>query len=75
MSVNEILAEVMQFPPASRASLVEKIVESIATDLDPAIERSHLDTVARRRQEAVAHPEKIIPAEEVMRDMRALLQK
>jgi putative addiction module component (TIGR02574 family) len=75
MSVNEILAEVMQLPPSSRASLVEKIVESIAVDIDPAIERSHLDAVARRRQEATADPSKIIDGDDVMRDMRALLRK
>jgi hypothetical protein len=50
-------------------------VESIAVDIDPAVERSHLDAVARRRQEAAADPSKIIDGDDVMRDMRALLRK
>jgi len=75
MSVNDLLEEVLLLPPSSRASLVEKIVESIATDIDPAIERSHLDTVQKRRLQAATDQNCIIPGDAVLQRARSLLQK
>ena len=75
MSVNDLLEEVLQLPPSSRASLVEKIVESIATDIDPSIERSHLDAIQKRRGQAAAGQNAIIPGDDVLQRARALLQK
>ena len=75
MSVNDLFDEVLQLSPSSRAALVEKIVESIAADIDPAIERSHLEAIAKRRQETVTNPERIVPGDEVLQRARALLPK
>jgi len=75
MSVNDLLEEVLQLPPSSRASLVEKIIESIATDIDPAIERSHLDAIQKRRRQAAADQNGIIPGDDVLQRARSLLQK
>jgi putative addiction module component (TIGR02574 family) len=75
MSVNDLLEEALQLPPSSRASLVEKIVESIAADIDPAIERSHLDEIKKRRQQAVSDQNSIIPGDDVLQRARSLLQK
>jgi hypothetical protein len=74
MSVND-LEEALQLSPSSWASLVEKIVESIAADIDPAVERAHLDEIRLRRQQAALAPETIIPGDEVLQRARALLQK
>jgi hypothetical protein len=71
MSVNDLLAEVLQLPPAQRAGLVEKIVESLAADIDPLIERSHLSAVARRRKQN----DPLVPGDKVLRRARALLSK
>jgi hypothetical protein len=75
MSVNDLLEEVLLLPPSSRASLVEKIVESIATDIDPAIERSHLDAIQKRRQQVATDQNSIIPGDDVLQRARSLLQK
>jgi len=75
MSVNELLEKVLLLSPSSRASLVEKIVESIAVDIDPAVERSHLDEIKKRRQQAVSDQNSIIPGDEVLQRARSLLQK
>jgi hypothetical protein len=48
--VADLLHEALQLPPSERAGLVEKIVESLAADIDPALERPHLDAIAQRRQ-------------------------
>ncbi len=74
MSMNDLLEEVLQLPPSSRASLVEKILESIAADIDPAIERSHLDAIQKRR-EAAADGTGIIPGDDVLQHARALARK
>jgi Putative addiction module component len=73
MSVNDLLQEALLLSPSSRASLVEKIVESIATDIDPSVERSHLDAVAARRQDAAAHPDHIISGDDVLQRARATI--
>jgi len=75
MSVNDLLEEVLQLPPASRASLVEKIVESLAADIDPAVERSHLDAIRARRQELASGQGSLVPGDEVLQRARNLLQK
>ncbi len=75
MSVNDLLEEALQLSPASRASLVEKIVESLASDIDPEIERAHLDEVQRRRDEVSAGQSKLIPGDEVLEHARSLLKK
>ncbi len=75
MSVNDLIEEVLQLPPASRASFVEKIVESLAADIDPAVERSHLDEIRRRRQNLTSGQGSVVPGDEVLQRARALLQK
>jgi hypothetical protein len=75
VSVTDLLEAVLQLPPSSRASLVEKIIESIATDIDPTIERSHLDTVQKRRLQAATEQNCIVPGDAVLERARSLLQK
>jgi Putative addiction module component len=75
MSVADLLEEALRLPPSSRASLVEKIVESIAADITPEVERSHLSAVAKRRKSAASRPEEIIPGDQVMEQARRLLRR
>jgi hypothetical protein len=74
MSVNEILAEALRLPPDSRAQLVESIVESLAANIDPALEQDHLRTVRERRDSALSGEQNILPGDEVLRRARSLLQ-
>jgi len=75
MSETDLLEQALQLPPSSRASLVEKIVESIAADIDPTVERAHLDEIKLRRQTSASDPSSIISGDEVLQRARALLQK
>jgi len=75
MSETDLLEQALQLPASSRASLVEKIVESIAADIDPAVERAHLDEIKLRRQKAATDPDSIVPGDEVLAHARALLRK
>ena len=73
--MNDLLEEVLQLPPASRASFVEKIVESLAADIDPAVERSHLEEIQKRRQQMASGQGMLVPGDEVLQRARSLLQK
>jgi hypothetical protein len=75
MSETDLLEQALQLPPSSRASLVEKIVESIAADIDPAVERAHLDEIKLRRQKAASDSGCIVSGDEVLEQARALLRK
>jgi hypothetical protein len=69
MSVNDLLEEALQLPPAERAGLVEKIVESLAVDIDPSIEAAHLAMIARRRMQGA----ETVAGDEVLSRARAFL--
>jgi hypothetical protein len=73
MSVTELLEEALRLPPASRASLVEKIVESLAVDIDPELEKSHLRKVENRRTQAAVNPSEIVPGPEALQRARSIL--
>jgi hypothetical protein len=50
-NVEKIFEEAMSLPNESKAILAERIVEYLETHVDPDLERVHLDTVRRRRDE------------------------
>jgi putative addiction module component (TIGR02574 family) len=75
MSETDLLEQALQLPASSRASLVEKIVESIAADIDPSVERAHLDEIKLRRQKAASDPGTIVSGDGVLERARSLLQK
>jgi hypothetical protein len=75
MSETDLLEQALQLSPASRALLVEKIVESIAADVDPAVERTHLDEIKLRRQKAATDPASIVSGDEALQQARSLLQQ
>lgn len=75
MSVTDLLEKVLELPPSSRASLVEKIVESIAADINPSVERAHLDEIKLRREKAATDPGSIVSGDEVLQRARSLLEK
>ena len=74
-TVYNLLEEALSLTPAHRADLAQKLIESIEADIDPAIERSHLEEVRRRRLEVASGKSKLIRGEDVMKRARALLQK
>jgi len=74
MSVNDLLEEVLQLSPASRASFVEKIVESLAADINPAVEKAHLREIQKRRQSA-SSKNSLVSGDHVLQRARSLLKK
>jgi hypothetical protein len=50
-SIDKIYEHAMGLPDESKAILAERIVEYLETHVNPDLERLHLDTVKRRRDE------------------------
>ena len=48
-TVESVAAQALGLPTAGRALLVEKLLDRLSGETDPAIERAHLDEVRRRR--------------------------
>ena len=53
MSINldDIYNDALRLPDESKAKLAERLIEYLATHIDPDLERVHLDTVKRRKEE------------------------
>jgi len=49
--IDKIYEEALRLPDESKAVLAERIVEYLETHMTPDLERVHLDTVRRRRDE------------------------
>ncbi len=50
-NLDEIYEEALTLPDESKAVLAERIVEYLGVHMSPDLERVHLDTVRRRREE------------------------
>ncbi|CAN5570138.1 hypothetical protein BH20VER1_BH20VER1_18830 [soil metagenome] len=47
-AVSDILREVVQLSPPERADLADRLIETLASDIPPEIERAQIDEVRRR---------------------------
>ncbi len=75
MTLRVLEKEVLELPPRSRVRLAEKIIESIDDYADPALETAWGDEIERRVKEIECGVEKGIPAAQVMKDARRILNK
>ena len=75
MSIADLLQEALQLPPDSRANLVEKIVESLETDIDPSLEQAHLQEIEKRMQSVSSGQSAILPGDETLSRARSILPK
>ena len=51
VNLDDIYNAALRLPDESKAQLVDRLVEYLATPVDPDLERVHLDTVKRRKEE------------------------
>jgi hypothetical protein len=51
LNLDEIYNDALRLPDESKAQLAELLVEYLATHIDPELEKIHLDTVKRRKEE------------------------
>ncbi len=70
MSVDQLVVEIKKLSFEQRINLVDQILEECGGEIDPEIERIHLQIIEERRR----NPGILIPAEEVLREARELLK-
>ena len=71
----KVAAQALGLPAAGRALLVEKLLESLSGEANPAVERNHLDEVRRRREAVRSGAAKLVDGDEALRRARAALRK
>ena len=73
MDVKVLEAEALRLEPQLRAQLAERLFESLAGASYPDIDRAWVEEAAARDDELDAGETKAIPADEVIRKLRARL--
>jgi putative addiction module component (TIGR02574 family) len=73
LTLDQIAEEAMRLPPASRALLAEKMVESLETEELDEIQRLWSAEAIRRRDETRSGQVKPIPGEQVIEEVRRLV--
>ena len=73
-SIEQLTEELLSLPSASRALLVEKLVESLEFDIDPAIEAAWVTQAKSRRDEVRNASVKVIDGDEALTQVRRLIE-
>ena len=72
--VAHILKEVEQLSAVERAELADRLVETMARDISPDIERAQLDEVRRRVAEVESGAVTLIPGEQALAEVRRMVE-
>ncbi len=70
LTVDQLAEEAMQLPPASRALLAERMVESLDAGDRDEVERAWATEAVRRRDEVRSGRVQSIPGEQVVAEIR-----
>ena len=73
--VEKVAEEALGLPSAGRALLVEKLLASLAGEIEPTMERAHLDDVRRRRAATRTGKATLIDGDEALRQVRTALKQ
>jgi hypothetical protein len=73
LTVEQIYEEALQLPDESKVLLAERIVDYVETHVDSDIERKHLDTAKRRRDEVRSGQVRPVDGEEALARVRRLV--
>ena len=74
-TVEKVAAQALGLPAAGRALLVEKLLDSLAGDANPNVERAHLEQVRQRRAAARSGRTTLIDGPEALRRARVAMRK
>ena len=73
-SIEQLTAELLSLPSASRALLADKLVESLEFDTDPTIQAVWVTEAKRRRDEIQDGSVQPISGEEALAQVRRLIE-
>ncbi|GCL42891.1 addiction module protein [Anabaena sp. FACHB-1250] len=75
LSVEELIQEALSLPSSSRVFLVEKLIESLESDIDENIQKIWNTEAKKRRDEIRNHTVKPISGEIALAQIRQILEK
>ncbi len=74
-NVRQVLDDALRLSAAEREQLAEQLVESLVTNVDPQIERAHLQAVQERRAAYQAGRTELIEGDEALKQIRATIRR
>jgi hypothetical protein len=74
-TMEKVAEQALGLPIASRALLVEKLLDSLSGKADSVVERAHLDEVRRRRHAVRSGTARLIDGDEALRRARAAMRQ
>ncbi|MCE2720447.1 MAG: addiction module protein [Dolichospermum sp.] len=75
LSVEELIQEALSLPSYTRVFLVEKLIESLESDIDANIQKSWNTEAKKRRNEIRNHTVEPISGEIALAQIRQILEK
>lgn len=75
MTAEQIYEESLQLPDESKAFLAERLVEYLGSHIDNDLERIHLDTAKRRRDEVRSGQAHTVDGDEALARVRRLVKE
>ena len=73
-AVAQILEQVEKLSEAERAELADRLMETVACEIPPDIQRAHLDEVRRRIAEVESGAVALIPGDQVLAEARRMIE-
>lgn len=74
-TLNKVYKEAMSLPDELKAILSERIVEYLESNVDPSLERLHMETVKRRRDEMRQGNIQPVNGKDALAKARRILEK
>jgi hypothetical protein len=75
ITVEIVAQEALGLPVSGRALLVETLLASLAGEINPTVERTHLDEIRERRAAMRSGKANLVDGKEALRKVRAALRK
>ena len=75
LSVEELIQEALSLPKATRVFLVEKLIESLESDIDENIQKTWNTEAKKRRDEIRNHTVEPISGEIALAQIRQILER
>ena len=72
-AVAEILRDAVQLSPPERAELADRLVETLASDIPPEIERAQIAEVRRRIAQIESGELAVVPGEQALEHVRRIV--
>ena len=72
-AVSKILRDAVQLSPSERAELADHLVETLASDIPPEIERAQIAEVRRRIAQIDSGEVAVVPEEHALEHVRRIL--